>query len=107
MGDLFEGLPPPSANPQPQGDDIFAVDSSNRRKREPSPRPTKAASPPPPPAPALKSALKRPKPEDSTAHGTYLFTSQTLDCSIDMIAAIAFGFGSLVEFQLLRLMCLS
>ncbi|OWM67294.1 uncharacterized protein LOC116207507 [Punica granatum] len=74
MGDLFEGLPPPSANPQPQENDIFAADPSNSGKRELSPVPSKpspalapAPAPSPAPAPALKSALKRPKLNESNA----------------------------------------
>lgn len=50
-GDLFHDLPPPSA---PQSQQI----AHSTISQESSPKP-----PPPPPAPALKSALKRPKPQ--------------------------------------------
>ncbi|KAJ9180060.1 hypothetical protein P3X46_008351 [Hevea brasiliensis] len=57
MGDnLFEGLPPPS-NQQQQNQQVEENASNNR---EPSP------VPPPAPTPVLKSALKRPKPVEST-----------------------------------------
>ncbi|KAL6278854.1 hypothetical protein ACE6H2_022455 [Prunus campanulata] len=79
MGDdLFEGLPPPSANPPPSSASELqerkppqeALKPQQKRKTatfntdSPSPAPAPA---PPHPKPILKSALKRPKPSESNA----------------------------------------
>ncbi|XP_030534947.1 uncharacterized protein LOC115744013 [Rhodamnia argentea] len=69
--DLFEGLPPPSSNPQEaqareqeqQGGGargVLQIPSSSPRKKDSAP------SPVPAPPPALKSALKRPKSDEPT-----------------------------------------
>ncbi|KAK4775864.1 hypothetical protein SAY87_023825 [Trapa incisa] len=107
MGDLFEGLPPPSAKPRPHEDDVFAADTSNSRERGSSPRPPKAPSPPPPPAPAIKSALKRSKPQESTAQAAAperrIRFKTTTDASeqqvLDAMKKIASHIGSKAKFS--------
>ncbi|KAK3418314.1 uncharacterized protein LOC104415380 [Eucalyptus grandis] len=62
--DLFEGLPPPSSNPQeaqaPEREQV----RGGGKPRAPSPVPPPPPPPSPPPRPALKSALKRPKSDE-------------------------------------------
>ncbi|KAG6430258.1 hypothetical protein SASPL_108321 [Salvia splendens] len=75
-GDLFHDLPPPSA---PQSQQIAHSPTNGALKSNPKP-------PPPPtlPAPALKSALKRPKPqpeENAFAPGKRLRFKTTTDAS--------------------------
>ncbi|BFG37199.1 hypothetical protein CerSpe_234730 [Prunus speciosa] len=77
--DLFEGLPPPSANPPPSSASELqerkppqeALKSQQKRKtatfNTDSPSSPAPAPAPPPPKPILKSALKRPKPSESNA----------------------------------------
>lgn len=57
-GDLFHDLPPPSA---PQSQRIAHSPINGGKTSSPEPPPPPAA-----PAPALKSALKRPKPQSES-----------------------------------------
>ncbi|PQP93291.1 uncharacterized protein Pyn_22817 [Prunus yedoensis var. nudiflora] len=77
--DLFEGLPPPSANPPPSSASELqerkppqeALKPQQKRKtatfNTDSPSSPAPAPAPPHPKPILKSALKRPKPSESNA----------------------------------------
>ncbi|KAF8017797.1 hypothetical protein BT93_H2867 [Corymbia citriodora subsp. variegata] len=78
--DLFEGLPPPSSNPQ-EGQareqeqrggggarGVLRIPSSSS-SREKGSAPSPVPPPPPPPPPALKSALKRPKSDEANPPG--------------------------------------
>lgn len=62
---LFEGLPPPSANPIPSP-------SSEYESQEPATASIKESSPVPAPKSILKSSLKRPKSSESDPEGDYL-----------------------------------
>lgn len=86
--DLFEGLPPPSANPPPSSASELqerkppqeALKPQQKRKiatfNTDSPSSPAPAPAPPPPKPILKSALKRPKPSESNAEeGNSFFIS--------------------------------
>lgn len=61
---LFEGLPPPSANPLPP---------SEHEAPEPVATNIREVSPVPAPKPILKSALKRSNPTESETEGDYFF----------------------------------